>query len=211
MRVAAAARGYIAGRAGRRRRRRSQPASIWSQPRSAISRDITLRALETLAAADVIACEDTRVTRKLLDHYGIATPLTPYHEHNAAAARPKLLARLADGRGGRARVRRRNAADLRSRLQAGARGARRRPRRDGASRARRRCWRRSPSRACRPTGSSSRASCRRSTGSGAQPHRRARAHPGDARAVRDRPAARRRARRSRRPGSGRARPRSAAS
>ncbi len=60
-------------------------------------RDITLRALETLAAADLIACEDTRVTRQLLDHYGIATPLTPYHEHNAAAARPKLLARLAAG------------------------------------------------------------------------------------------------------------------
>src|SRR6185437_13971569 len=60
-------------------------------------RDVTLRALETLAAADVIACEDTRVTRKLLDHYGIAVPLTPYHEHNAAAARPKLLARLAQG------------------------------------------------------------------------------------------------------------------
>jgi len=60
-------------------------------------RDITLRALETLAAADAIACEDSRVTRKLLDHYGIATPLTPYHEHNAVAARPKLLARLAAG------------------------------------------------------------------------------------------------------------------
>ncbi len=60
-------------------------------------RDVTLRALETLAAADLIACEDTRVTRRLLDHYGIATPLTPYHEHNAAAARPKLLARLAAG------------------------------------------------------------------------------------------------------------------
>src|SRR5690349_4565557 len=60
-------------------------------------RDITLRALETLAAADVIACEDSRVTRKLLDHYGIATPLTPYHEHNAMMARPKLLARLAAG------------------------------------------------------------------------------------------------------------------
>jgi 16S rRNA (cytidine1402-2'-O)-methyltransferase len=59
--------------------------------------DITLRALETLAAADIIACEDTRVTRRLLDHYGITTPLTPYHEHNAAAARPKLLARLAEG------------------------------------------------------------------------------------------------------------------
>ena len=60
-------------------------------------RDITLRALETLAGADVIACEDTRVTRKLLEHYGIATPLTPYHEHNAATARPKLLARLSNG------------------------------------------------------------------------------------------------------------------
>src|SRR4030081_2167689 len=52
-------------------------------------RDITLRALETLAAADVVACEDTRVTRKLIDHYGITTALTPYHEHNAAQARPK--------------------------------------------------------------------------------------------------------------------------
>src|SRR5665213_4455184 len=60
-------------------------------------RDITLRALETMAAADVIACEDSRVTRKLTEHYGIATPLTPYHEHNAAEARPKILARLADG------------------------------------------------------------------------------------------------------------------
>jgi 16S rRNA (cytidine1402-2'-O)-methyltransferase len=60
-------------------------------------RDITLRALETLAAADLIACEDTRVTRKLVDHYGIATPLTPYHEHNAVEARPKILARLAAG------------------------------------------------------------------------------------------------------------------
>jgi 16S rRNA (cytidine1402-2'-O)-methyltransferase len=60
-------------------------------------RDITVRALEVLAAVDLIACEDTRVTRKLLDRYGIATPLTSYHEHNAAQARPKLLARLADG------------------------------------------------------------------------------------------------------------------
>ncbi|HZS62912.1 MAG TPA: 16S rRNA (cytidine(1402)-2'-O)-methyltransferase [Xanthobacteraceae bacterium] len=59
--------------------------------------DITLRALETLAAANVIACEDTRVTRKLLDRYGIGTPLTPYHEHNATEARPKLLARLEAG------------------------------------------------------------------------------------------------------------------
>ena len=59
--------------------------------------DITLRALATLAGADLIACEDTRVTRKLLDRYGIATPLTPYHDHNAAKARPALLRRLAEG------------------------------------------------------------------------------------------------------------------
>jgi 16S rRNA (cytidine1402-2'-O)-methyltransferase len=59
--------------------------------------DITLRALEVLAGADVIACEDTRVTRKLADRFGIETPLTPYHDHNAATARPKLMARLAAG------------------------------------------------------------------------------------------------------------------
>jgi 16S rRNA (cytidine1402-2'-O)-methyltransferase len=59
--------------------------------------DITLRALSALAGADLIACEDTRVTRKLLDRYAIATPLTPYHDHNAATARPALLRRLGGG------------------------------------------------------------------------------------------------------------------
>jgi len=59
--------------------------------------DISIHALEVLAAADVIACEDTRVTRKLKQRYGIATPLMLYHEHNAAEARPKILARLARG------------------------------------------------------------------------------------------------------------------
>jgi 16S rRNA (cytidine1402-2'-O)-methyltransferase len=59
--------------------------------------DITLRALETLAGVDLIACEDTRITRRLTERYGIAADLTPYHEHNAAAARPKLLRRLAQG------------------------------------------------------------------------------------------------------------------
>jgi 16S rRNA (cytidine1402-2'-O)-methyltransferase len=59
--------------------------------------DVTLRALQTLAGADLIACEDTRVSRKLLDRYGIGTPLTPYHDHNAAKARPVLLRRLAEG------------------------------------------------------------------------------------------------------------------
>ena len=59
--------------------------------------DITLRALAALAGADLIACEDTRVTRRLLDRYAMATPLTPYHDHNAETARPKLLRRLAEG------------------------------------------------------------------------------------------------------------------
>ncbi len=59
--------------------------------------DVTVRALQALAGADVIACEDTRVTRKLLDRYAIKTPLTPYHEHNAPKARPGILRRLAEG------------------------------------------------------------------------------------------------------------------
>jgi len=59
--------------------------------------DITLRALETLAGVDAIACEDTRITRRLTERYAIAARLIPYHEHNAAQARPKLLARLAHG------------------------------------------------------------------------------------------------------------------
>ncbi len=59
--------------------------------------DISLRALSTLAAADLIACEDTRVTRKLLDRYAIGAPVTPYHDHNATTARPKLLQKLAEG------------------------------------------------------------------------------------------------------------------
>ena len=60
-------------------------------------RDMTLRGLEILAAADLVACEDTRVTRKLFDHYGLSAPLIAYHDHNAEAARPKILERLAAG------------------------------------------------------------------------------------------------------------------
>src|SRR6266478_2284286 len=59
--------------------------------------DITLRALETLAGVDIIACEDTRITRRLTERYAIAALLKPYHEHNAALARPKILERLAQG------------------------------------------------------------------------------------------------------------------
>jgi 16S rRNA (cytidine1402-2'-O)-methyltransferase len=51
-----------------------------------------------LAAADVIACEDTRITSRLTQRYGIATPLIAYHEHNAARQRPRLLADLGEGK-----------------------------------------------------------------------------------------------------------------
>ncbi len=60
--------------------------------------DITLRALETLAGADVLACEDTRVTRVLLDRYGIQNRPFAYHEHNAAEAGPRLIAALDAGK-----------------------------------------------------------------------------------------------------------------
>ena len=61
-------------------------------------RDITLRALDILAGADVLACEDTRVTQKLLRAYDITVAkIFPYHEHNAETVRPKLMARLRAG------------------------------------------------------------------------------------------------------------------
>jgi 16S rRNA (cytidine1402-2'-O)-methyltransferase len=59
--------------------------------------DITLRALDLLRDADVIACEDTRTTGRLMSIYGIATKLIAYHEHNAAEMRPQLLRRIAEG------------------------------------------------------------------------------------------------------------------
>lgn len=60
--------------------------------------DITLRALETLAGADVLACEDTRVTRVLLDRYGIENRPFAYHEHNAEEVGPRLMRALEEGR-----------------------------------------------------------------------------------------------------------------
>lgn len=60
--------------------------------------DMTLRALAVLARADAIYCEDTRHSRTLLAHYGIGTPTRPYHEHNAEAIRPRILAELAEGK-----------------------------------------------------------------------------------------------------------------
>jgi len=59
--------------------------------------DMSRRAKETLAAADVIACEDTRVTAKLMTAFLLKKPLVPYHEHNGAVQRPKLLAKVRAG------------------------------------------------------------------------------------------------------------------
>jgi len=60
--------------------------------------DITVRALATLAAADLIACEDTRVTRILTNRYGISAKLIAYNDHNGPRQRPKFLAALAEGK-----------------------------------------------------------------------------------------------------------------
>ncbi len=60
-------------------------------------RDISLRALETLAAADVIACEDTRATAVLLNRYGIEGTRISYNEHNADARGPDILRQIAEG------------------------------------------------------------------------------------------------------------------
>lgn len=60
-------------------------------------RDVTLRALDVLAQADVVACEDTRITRRLLQRYGIDTPMLSYHDHNAPRVRPNLIKRLESG------------------------------------------------------------------------------------------------------------------
>ncbi len=59
--------------------------------------DMTIRAIATLARADVIFCEDTRHSRTLMSHFGLSTPLKPYHDHNADAVRPEIIAALAKG------------------------------------------------------------------------------------------------------------------
>lgn len=60
-------------------------------------RDITLRAVETLKSADVIACEDTRQTGKLLQHYEIRKPLVSLHDHNERQRTPEIIEKLKDG------------------------------------------------------------------------------------------------------------------
>ena len=59
--------------------------------------DVTLRALSVLASAELVLCEDTRVTRRLLDRYGLRPKLLAYHEHNAVSVRPRVLERLGAG------------------------------------------------------------------------------------------------------------------
>ena len=59
--------------------------------------DITLRALRVLRSADRIACEDTRQTQKLLNHYEIHTPTVSYHEHNEMTRAPELVVHLEEG------------------------------------------------------------------------------------------------------------------
>lgn len=59
--------------------------------------DITLRALDVLSAADLVVCEDTRVSGKLMAHFGIEKPLWPYNDHNAARQRGPILEKLTKG------------------------------------------------------------------------------------------------------------------
>ena len=59
--------------------------------------DITLRAIEVLKSVNLIVAEDTRHSRTLMNHLGIATPMTAYHEHNEARESPRLVRRMTEG------------------------------------------------------------------------------------------------------------------
>src|SRR5690349_24525331 len=59
--------------------------------------DITWRAIETLKSVDLIACEDTRHTQKLLNHYSISNKLISYHEHNEASRSEEVVAKITEG------------------------------------------------------------------------------------------------------------------
>ena len=102
--------------------------------------DVTLRVLAALRDADVVACEDTRRTRVLLDRYGVDASLVSYHEHNERARAAELVARMAGGRGRRAGVRRGDAAGERPGLRARHRRASRRAWRSRCCRGRARRW-----------------------------------------------------------------------
>ena len=82
--------------------------------------DITLRALRLLRQCDLIACEDTRQTRKLLEHFGDRDARLSYHEHNEAGARGRTRRKAGIGIEHRTGVGRRHAAGFRSRVSPGA-------------------------------------------------------------------------------------------
>ncbi|WP_075654099.1 16S rRNA (cytidine(1402)-2'-O)-methyltransferase [Pseudochrobactrum sp. B5] len=90
-------RGYVVGEKNFRARPIEPALYIVATPIGNLG-DITLRALEVLASCDVLACEDTRVTRVLLNRFAIARRPMAYHEHNAAEAGPKILEALATGK-----------------------------------------------------------------------------------------------------------------
>ena len=98
-------------------------------------KDVSFRALSVLAAADAVLAEDTRVTKTLLAHYGITTPLVAYHEHSNEAVRERMIHRHPGGPGAGARLRCGHAARVRPRLQARPGGDRRGPAGDADSRA----------------------------------------------------------------------------
>ena len=104
--------------------------------------DLTRRAERVLATADLVACEDSRVTSRLMGHLGLRRPLALYHEHNAEAARPELLARLRPASSVALVSDAGTPGDLRPGLQAGPRGARRRAATSIRSPGPRRSWRR---------------------------------------------------------------------
>ena len=97
--------------------------------------DVTLRVLAALREADIVACEDTRRTRVLLDRYGVGGKLVSYHEHNERAARERAGGEDAGRRGRRFGLRCRNTAGVGPRVRPGAGVRRRRPGRRGAARA----------------------------------------------------------------------------
>ena len=169
--------------------------------------DVTRRAVRVLSTADLVLCEDTRVTGSLLRHLGIrATALQPYHEHNAARVRPGVLARLREG----AVVALASDAGTPLVSDPGFKLVREAADEGSAS-----CRSPAPRRSsppcappgCRPTVSCSRASCRPSAGARARALDELAAVPGDAGPVRVGPAAGRHPARGRRACWARAPPR----
>ena len=136
--------------------------------------DITLRALRVLKEVDVIACEDTRQTQKLLNHYAIATRTTSYHEHNEMTKSAELVKEMQEGTSVALVTRRGDAGDFRSGVPVDYAG-------DSASCAggadpggSRRFWRRWWRAGCRRIRFASADFFRRSAGSGGRRWRRSR-------------------------------------